>query len=80
MCTLSVHECAADFRLGAQTNSANLSIPAGTVGTVIRVVGDSSGPFDCIFADFGAALNPDKLISMGQAAAEIEIVSDAVRT
>ncbi len=57
-----------------------MPIPVGAEGTVLRVVGDGSGPFDCIYVNFGAALNPDKLISMSQAAEQIAVVLDSVRT
>jgi hypothetical protein len=62
------------------STSVNKAIPAGTIGTIIRVVRSDSGTLDSIRVDFGVTLNPDKLISMSQAAEQIVVVSDSVRT
>ncbi len=59
------------------SRTANLAIPANTIGTVIGVdVGFGAG----IHIDFSAALNPDKFIGQTHISEQIEIVSDSVRT
>lgn len=66
---LNRHYITAGFTFG---NAGNAPIPAGTIGTVIRIDADGD-----VHVDFGAALNSDKMIS----SRNLDLIeADAVRT
>jgi hypothetical protein len=63
--------CITGFAFG--TSAANLAIPAGTIGTITEVAGFGS----FLRIDFGAALNPSKLIQQ-QDLNQLEVLQDLV--